>query len=72
MIYTIIDLYTEYMASMLQRADEIIGEVVTDPEARDAMKAKYYTDDINWDALVNAEEQSYTFDSSILPDNFFQ
>ena len=30
-----------------------------------------YTDNIYWEIIVKAEADSYTFDLSIYPDNFF-
>ena len=78
----LIERYSQLIQDVIQHTDDILREVVSDDELRQDIKNQWYPDDnTDWDApllskdeieaLLKAEADSYTFDPSIYPDNFF-
>ena len=68
----LIERYSQLIQDVIQHTDDILRQVVADDELRQDIKNQWYPDDnTDWDALLKAEADSYTFDPSIYPDNFF-
>ena len=68
----LIEQYSQLIQDIVQHTDDILREVVTDNKVLLNIKHEWYANDgIDWDALLKAEEKTYTFDPSIYPDNFF-
>ncbi len=68
----LIERYSQLIQDIVQHTDDILREVVTDNKVLLNIKHEWYPNDgIDWDALLKAEEKTYTFDHSIYPDNFF-
>ena len=68
----LIEQYSQLIQDLIQHTDDILREVVANDELRQNIKYEWYpNNDIDWEAIVKAEADSYTFDPSIYPDNFF-
>ena len=68
----LIERYSQLIQDVIQYTDDILRQLVADDELRQDIKNQWYTDNVtDWDALLKAEADSYTFDPSIYPDNFF-
>ena len=69
----VIDQYSQLIQDVIQHADDILREVVSDDKVLQDIKNQWYSDkdDTDWDALLSAESSSYRFDPSIYTDNFF-
>ena len=68
----LIEQYSQLIQDVIQHTDDILREVVANDELRQNIKYEWYRDDdVNWNEIVKAEADSYTFDPSIYPDNFF-
>ncbi len=72
----LIERYTQFIEELMLHTDDILRAVVSDDKIRQDIKYEWYTeaedpDSEFWDAVIAAEEASYTFDPSIYPDNFF-
>ena len=68
----LIERYSQLIQNVIQHTDDILREVVANDELRQNIKHEWYlNNDIDWEAVVKAEVDSYTFDPSIYPDNFF-
>jgi len=68
----LIEQYNKLIQELIQHTDDILREVVSDDRVRQNIKSEWYLDDdTDWNEIVKAEADSYTFDPSIYPDNFF-
>ena len=69
----LIERFSQLIQDAIQHTDDILREVVSNDEVRQHIKHEWYRDqtNIDWDALLKAEADSYVFDPSIYPDNFF-
>ena len=68
----LIEQYSQLIQDLIKYTDDILRQVVTDDKIRQDINNQWYTDDdTDWEAIVKAEADSYTFDPSIYPDNFF-
>ncbi len=68
----LIEQYSKLIQELIQHTDNILREVVSDDKVRQYVKNEWYPDDdTDWDTLLRVEADSYTFDLSIYPDNFF-
>ena len=76
----LIEQYSKLIQDVIQHTDDILRQVVADDELRQDIRDKWYPaspdggradDDTDWEAIVKAEADSYVFDPSIYPDNFF-
>ena len=68
----LIEQYSKFIQDVIQYADDLLREVVSDDKVRQDIKHEWYPDgeDPDWDDLLTAEASSYVFDPSIYPDNF--
>ncbi len=72
MNFLLIEQYSKLIQELIQHTDDILRAVVSDDELRQEIRNKWYPDDdIGWNEIVKAEADSYTFNPSIYPDNFF-
>lgn len=69
----LIEQYSQFIQDLIQYTDDLLREVVSDDEVRQDIKHEWYPDedDTDWDEILTNEIASYSFDSSIYPDNFF-
>ncbi|MEM7590653.1 MAG: hypothetical protein AAF383_03880 [Cyanobacteria bacterium P01_A01_bin.83] len=68
----LIERYSQLIQDLIQHTDDILREVLANDELRQNIKHEWYpNNDIDWEAIVKAEADSYSFDPSIYPDNFF-
>jgi|GEM_PF-5829382 len=68
----LIEQYSQLIQDLIKYTDDILRQVVSDDKIRQDINNQWYTDDdTDWEAIVKAEADSYTFDPSIYPDNFF-
>ncbi len=69
----LIEQYSKLIQNVIQHTDDILRAVVSDDRVRQDIKNQWYLndDDTDWDALLKAEENTYTFDPYIYPNNFF-
>ena len=68
----LVEQYSKFTQDVIQYADDLLREVVSDDNVRQEIKHEWYPDEDNtdWNDLLKAEAASYSFDSSIYPDNF--
>ena len=69
----LIEQYSKFIQDIIQYADDLLREVVSDDQVRQEIKHEWYPDEDNtdWDEILIVEAASYSFDMSIYPDNFF-
>ena len=70
----LIEQYSKLIQDVIQHTDDILRAVVSDDRVLQDVKHEWYLDDdddTDWGAIVKAEADSYAFDPSIYPDNFF-
>ena len=69
----LIEQYSQLIQNVIQHTDDILREVVSDNKVRQDIKHEWYPnrDNTDWDALLKAEADTYVFDPSIYPDNYF-
>ena len=69
----LIEQYSKFIQDVIQYADDLLREVVSDDKVRQEIKHEWYPDkdDTDWNEILRNEIASYNFDSSIYPDNFF-
>ena len=69
----LIEQYSKFTQDIIQYADDLLREVVSDDKVRQEIKHEWYPDedDTDWNEILRNEIASYNFDSSIYPDNFF-
>lgn len=68
----LIEQYSKLIQDVIQHTDDILREILANDELRQDIRNKWYPDDdTNWNKIVKAEADSYTFDPSIYPNNFF-
>ena len=68
----LIERYSQLIQDIVQYTDDILRQIIVNDKLRQDIKYQWYSDsDIDWNAIVKAEEKTYTFDPSIYPDNFF-
>ena len=68
----LIERYSQLIQNVIQHTDDILRQLVADDELRQDIKNQWYLDDdTDWEAIVKAEANNYTFDPFIYPDNFF-
>ncbi|MEM7725866.1 MAG: hypothetical protein AAF208_05770 [Cyanobacteria bacterium P01_A01_bin.45] len=69
----LIEQYSKFIQDIIQCADDLLREVVSDDKVRQQIKHEWYTDNDNldWNKILKNEIASYSFDPSIYPDNFF-
>ena len=69
----LIEQYSQLIQDLISYTDDILRQVVANDKLRQDIKDKWYPtqDDIDWGAILKAEENIYAFDPSIYPDNFF-
>ena len=68
----LIEQYSKFTQDVIQYADDLLREVVSDDKVRQEIKHEWYTDedDTDWNEILRNEIASYNFDSSIYPNNF--
>ncbi len=69
----LIEQYSKFIQDIIQYADDLLREVVSDDQVRQEIKHEWYPDEDNtdWDEILIVEAASYSFDMSIYPDSFF-
>lgn len=69
----LIERYSQLIQDVIQHIDDILRAVLSDDKLRQEIKRQWYSDETNidWDALLKTEADSYVFDQSIYPDNYF-
>ena len=70
----LIDQYSQLIQDIIQYIDDILREILSNDRVRQDIKHEWYQNDndTNWDKLLIIEADSYRFDPSIYPDNFFK
>lgn len=67
--------YAQLINNIASLAEEVIEAILLEDTARDTIRNAYYPyAKIDWDLVVEAEEQGYrenNLDLDVLPDNFF-
>lgn len=71
----IMTVYAQSIDNIASLAEEVVKAILLEDTARDTIRDAYYPyAKMNWDLVVEAEEQKYRendLDLDVLPDNFF-
>lgn len=68
----LIEQYSQLIQDVIQHTDDILRQIIVNDKLRQDIKNQWYpNDDIDWNEIVKAEADSYRFEPSIYPDNFF-